>query len=145
MLLKSCQFFNRHLPNVRWSAKRIFLWKSAIFHSIKPPFDAEVAEKFLNGIYYLSSKYVSKSININKKNSVFRDTWNKDGLVRGLYAGTSPALIANIAENSILFAANGVCQKLVARMLNKKVEELTPLSNGFSGFLGCFMAKFPNS
>ena len=51
MLLKSCQFFNRHLPNVRWSAKKIFLWKSAIFHSIKPPFDAEVAEKFLNGIY----------------------------------------------------------------------------------------------
>jgi len=26
------------------------LWKSAIFHSIKPPLDAEVAEKFLNGI-----------------------------------------------------------------------------------------------
>ena len=30
-------------------------------------------------------------------------------------------------------------------MLNKKVEELTPLSNGFSGFLGCFMSKFANS
>ena len=30
---------------------KFFLWKSAIFHSIKPPFDAEVAEKFLNGIY----------------------------------------------------------------------------------------------
>ena len=27
-----------------------FLWKSAISHSIKPPFDAEVAKKFLNGI-----------------------------------------------------------------------------------------------
>ena len=27
-----------------------FLWKSAIFHSIKLPFDAEVAEKILNGI-----------------------------------------------------------------------------------------------
>ena len=26
------------------------LWKSAIFHSIKPPFDAEVDEKFLNVI-----------------------------------------------------------------------------------------------
>ena len=46
-------FFNRHLPNVCWSAKKIFLWKSAIFHSIKLPFDAEVAEKILNGIYYL--------------------------------------------------------------------------------------------
>ena len=89
--------------------------------------------------------YVSKSINFNKTFCFFRDTWAKDGLARGLYAGTSPALIANIAENSILFAANGVCQKLVARMLNKKVEELTPLSNGFSGFLGCFMSRFSNS
>ena len=33
------------------STKNIFLWKSAIFHSIKLPFDVEVAEKFLNGIY----------------------------------------------------------------------------------------------
>ena len=32
--------------------KKIF-YEKAIFHSIKPPFDAEVAEKFLNGIYYL--------------------------------------------------------------------------------------------
>ena len=29
--------------------------KSAIFHSIKPPFDAEVAKKFLNGIYLTSN------------------------------------------------------------------------------------------
>ena len=27
-----------------------FLWKSAIYPSIKLPFDAEIAEKFLNGI-----------------------------------------------------------------------------------------------
>ena len=62
MLLKSCQFFNRHLPNVRWSAKKFFLWKNAIFHSIKPPFDAEVAEKFLNGIYSICISLV-KGIN----------------------------------------------------------------------------------
>ena len=30
--------------------QNFFLWKSAIFHSIKPPFDGEVAKKFLNGI-----------------------------------------------------------------------------------------------
>ena len=51
----------------------------------------------------------------------FRETWSKDGLARGLYAGTIPSLIANIAENSILFAANGVCQKVVAGMLHTKV------------------------
>ena len=33
------------------TTKNIFLWKSAIFHSIKLPFDAEVAEKILNVIY----------------------------------------------------------------------------------------------
>ena len=31
--------------------QKIFLWKSAIFYSIKLPFDAEVAEKILNVIY----------------------------------------------------------------------------------------------
>ena len=30
---------------------QFFLWKSAIYHSIKLPFDAEVAEKILNVIY----------------------------------------------------------------------------------------------
>ena len=33
-----------------------FLWKSAIYHSIKLPFDAEVAEKILNFIYFIGSK-----------------------------------------------------------------------------------------
>ena len=31
---------------------KCFLWKSDIYHSIKLPFDVEVAEKFLNGVYY---------------------------------------------------------------------------------------------
>lgn len=43
----------------------------------------------------------------------FTLTLKRDG-IRGLYAGTVPALAANIAENSVLFAAYGVCQKAVA-------------------------------
>ena len=35
-----------------------FLWKNAIFHTIKLPFDAEIDEKFLNVIYYILTKYV---------------------------------------------------------------------------------------
>lgn len=31
-------------------------------------------------------------------------TYKKDGFVRGLYAGTLPAVVANVAENSVLFA-----------------------------------------
>ena len=34
-----------------------FLWKSAIYHSIKLPFDAQAAEKILNVIYYLCTEY----------------------------------------------------------------------------------------
>ena len=69
---------------------------------------------------------------------LFRDTWTKDGIVRGLYAGTSPALIANIAENSILFAANSLCQKFVAKISGKPVENLSALENGLSGSLAAF-------
>jgi len=42
------------------------------------------------------------------------DTLRRDGIRRGLYAGTIPALVANVSENSILFAAYGICQKGVA-------------------------------
>ena len=38
-----------------------FFWKSAIFHPIKLPFDAEAAEKFLKVIYYWRTKpYIYK-------------------------------------------------------------------------------------
>lgn len=33
-------------------------------------------------------------------------TLRKDGFVRGWYAGSVPAVVANVAENSILFAGN---------------------------------------
>ncbi|XP_061659021.1 mitochondrial ornithine transporter 1-like [Syngnathoides biaculeatus] len=33
--------------------------------------------------------------------------------IRGLYRGTSPALMANIAENSVLFMSYGFCQQLI--------------------------------
>ena len=37
---------------------QLFLWKSVIYHSIlKLPFDAEVDEKFLNGIQTVSIDY----------------------------------------------------------------------------------------
>lgn len=31
------------------------------------------------------------------------ETFKKDGIVRGLYAGTLPSIAANVAENSVLF------------------------------------------
>ena len=48
-VFKKCQQYKR-TPNVRWSTKKCLRWKGAIYHSIKLPFDVEVAEKFLNGI-----------------------------------------------------------------------------------------------
>lgn len=76
-------------------------------------------------------------------------TFKKDGIVRGLYAGTTPAIVANVAENSVLFAGKlmlppecikmplplmqlfkgyGACQKLLANIEGKqKVSELGPL------------------
>jgi len=72
----------------------------------------------------------------------FGQTLAKEGVVNGLYAGTLPALAANVAENSILFAAYGSCQKLVAEYTGvSKVEDLSVVSNGFSGFLAAFWSS----
>jgi len=71
-----------------------------------------------------------------------RQTLAKEGVLRGLYAGTVPSLAANIAENSILFAAYGACQKVVARATGvNRTEELGVVANGFSGFLAAFWSS----
>lgn len=71
----------------------------------------------------------------------FRKTVVQDG-VRGLYAGTVPALVANVAENSVLFCAYGVCQKVVQHVVKKqKVEDLSPLDNASAGFLAAFFSS----
>lgn len=50
-----------------------------------------------------------------------KQTLKKDGPVRGLYAGTTPAILANVAENSVLFAAYGYCQKFVCHVTGTQV------------------------
>ncbi|XP_023210240.1 mitochondrial ornithine transporter 1-like isoform X2 [Centruroides sculpturatus] len=71
----------------------------------------------------------------------FRQTFVKEG-VRGLYAGTVPALAANIAENSVLFCAYGVCQKGVQYGVQKhKIEDLNPIENATAGALAAFFSS----
>ncbi|CAD7089812.1 unnamed protein product [Hermetia illucens] len=73
----------------------------------------------------------------------FVETFRKDGVFRGLYAGTVPAVAANVAENSVLFAAYGGCQKFVAYLSGKSSpKNLTVLENAFSGFLAAFFSTF---
>ena len=72
----------------------------------------------------------------------FQQTLRQEGVVRGLYAGTVPSLAANVAENSILFAAYGACQKLVARAASvDQVDQLGVLHNGLAGFLAAFWSS----
>lgn len=52
----------------------------------------------------------------------FKKTFKADGIARGLYAGTVPALLANVAENSVLFAGYGYCQKLIMKFNHKQVN-----------------------
>nr|NP_572639.2 uncharacterized protein Dmel_CG1628, isoform B [Drosophila melanogaster]AAF46607.2 uncharacterized protein Dmel_CG1628, isoform B [Drosophila melanogaster] len=70
----------------------------------------------------------------------FLSTYRKDGVLRGLYAGSVPAVFANVAENSVLFAAYGGCQKFVAFCVGKETAgDLTTVQNACAGSLAaCF-------
>lgn len=58
----------------------------------------------------------------------------QDGLLRGLYAGTVPSLMANVGENAVLFVAYGQCQRLVARACGlHNIEDLHPVGNAVAG------------
>ncbi|XP_048270078.1 mitochondrial ornithine transporter 1 [Bombus terrestris] len=72
----------------------------------------------------------------------FLQTLKADGIMRGLYAGTIPALVANVAENSVLFAAYGGCQKVISNVLGiKKIEDLTSIQNACAGFFAAFFSS----
>merc|ERR1712013_342799 len=61
----------------------------------------------------------------------FTNTWRTEGLFRGLYAGSTPALVANVSENSCLFAARGLTQGLVASLCGvENVEHMSTLQVG---------------
>lgn len=77
------------------------------------------------------------------KNAVdcFVRTMKNDGITRGLYAGTVPALVANIAENAILFMSYGVCQKLVMKGVGlEKMKDMTPVHKALAGGGAAFFA-----
>lgn len=73
----------------------------------------------------------------------FIRTYRNDGIYRGLYAGTLPAVVANVAENSVLFAAYGGCQKFVAYLWHvEEVKNLPVIANACAGFLAAFFSTF---
>jgi len=74
--------------------------------------------------------------------SCFVKTYRTEGVLRGLYAGTTPAIVANVAENSVLFACYGMCQKLVAKATKTDVEDMSVLSNATAGCIASIFSSF---
>lgn len=72
----------------------------------------------------------------------FIQTLKKDGIYRGLYAGTVPALVANVAENSVLFCALPACRQLVSKVAHRPVDELNPLQSGCAGGIAAIFSSF---
>ena len=72
----------------------------------------------------------------------FVETLRHDGIYRGLYAGTVPALAANITENSVLFFCYGLCQKGILTFSSaENVTKLSSLENATAGFLASFFSS----
>lgn len=69
-------------------------------------------------------------------------TLRNDGLFRGLYAGTTPSIAANAAENAVLFCAYGYCKQLVAMGTGRHGSEMTVLDKACSGFFAAFFSSF---
>lgn len=72
----------------------------------------------------------------------FLTTLKTDGISKGLYAGTVPALATNVLENSVLFLCYGFCQKFMAKVTRTDdVKKLSMLSNATAGFLAAFFSS----
>lgn len=72
----------------------------------------------------------------------FTMTLKNEGLFRGLYAGTTPSLVANAAENAVLFCAYGYCKQLVSLLTGREGKDMTVLDKATSGFFAAFFSSF---
>ncbi|XP_063285011.1 mitochondrial ornithine transporter 1-like isoform X2 [Pelobates fuscus] len=60
---------------------------------------------------------------------------------KGFYKGTSPALVANIAENSVLFMSYGFCQRVVRAIAGVDTNtQLSDLQNAAAGSVASIFA-----
>lgn len=58
-----------------------------------------------------------------------------------IFLGTTPALVANIAENAVLFTAYGYCQKAVAKIVGyDNPSAMKPLQNAIAGSFAAVFA-----
>lgn len=72
----------------------------------------------------------------------FKKTFQNER-IRGLYAGTVPALVANIAENSILFLCYGRCQSVIQSIFKvPHPEQLTVFQKSCAGSIAAFFMSF---
>jgi len=65
----------------------------------------------------------------------------KDGF-QGFYAGSTPAVVANIAENSILFLSYGQCQNGVSWLTGVERKDLTVVHGACAGSFASIFACF---
>lgn len=65
----------------------------------------------------------------------------KEGF-KGFYAGTAPALVANVGENAVLFLCYGQCQKVVQLLSGRSADNLNAFHQALSGSLASFFSSF---
>ena len=65
----------------------------------------------------------------------FRTTWVQEGFL-AMYAGCTPAVVSNIAENAVLFLCYGSCQKAVKWLTGvSSTKDLSVFQQACSGSL----------
>ncbi|EDV24393.1 uncharacterized protein TRIADDRAFT_5000, partial [Trichoplax adhaerens] len=70
----------------------------------------------------------------------FMQTFKSEGL-RGLYAGSSPAFLTNVAENSVLFLSYGQCLSATQYLFHKdSIEDLKPVHRAIAGSMAAVVA-----
>ncbi|XP_060768158.1 solute carrier family 25 member 15b [Neoarius graeffei] len=63
--------------------------------------------------------------------------------IRGLYQGTTPALMANMSENAVLFMCYGFCQQMVRRVCGlDRNAALSDVQKACAGSVASFFSSF---
>ena len=108
--------------------QKFFLWKSAIFQSIKLPFDVEVDEKFLNVNYYISTYMIFLL--------PFSDFHHMSEVSLTIQT------MGNLTKRVLDLLKYGFCNKVISERWNS--DQLNTFTTYLSSLLGVIAIVFSN-
>ena len=129
--------------HTHWSLRKLSLYEEMELNRYQTQAAIDFVSGWVGGIacVYTGQPLDTVKVKMQTYSHLYRNSMScgvsilKNEGLRGFYAGSTPAVAANIAENSVLFLAYGQCQNVVSYIVGREKKDLNSFHSACAGAL----------